>query len=399
LSYADRNTKEGIRNIQKQLTVKQIFEHTPDDEGLISECFYRKLNDYAVTELKNRGECMTVFQVDKFYLQEYICYRFHIKGSNETSQKFQYRKIAFSLTHAGLFYGLFINQSKIPQADQCKVIVHESAIYPVDSAAYAPYFYRRENGSSKYDLVKVDYSVTEIDTLYPPYDTNCAKYTEFEEMQKNCVNYCLKKRTLKRFNKVPFTAPEDTPVNYKHIHGADLDNKTFSADLKKIEQVCDSKCSRPACEVEFSSTRIQKEERGRQEAFTIIVGAPGSPGITVKSVEAMALRQFVLFICSTFGTWFGISLLSYDPNRLQRVWERNQHMKKVDSQQQKKQQSHQGKLNLLCLKCRETCFHIRKEIMCLRILASVMMPPQYDLETPGKRDYIEFENKYERRML
>jgi hypothetical protein len=360
LSYEERHTKLGIRSVQRNLTIEQIFGLTPKPSELLSECFHRKPGSYQINELKTNSQCRMVFNITKFYLQEYICYRFHIKGGELKQNSYSYKHIAFSLSYSGLFFGVSLNQSVIQESNQCKIIVHESDTYPVDSAAYAPFFYRRINDNeSKYDMIKADYAITEIDLLPPPYDTGCDNYTKDGEMKKFCINRCVKNKAFDSFGKAAFTVVEDQPVDLKHISGEDLENETLESEIKAIEKGCDSECFRPACSVEYSTTRIQKEERGVDSLFSLIVTSPGSPSVTVRSVPRQSFRDFAIYVTSTFGTWFGLSVMSFNPEAMRSLIERKG---------KKKKKSQVNQMRLVCHKCRILVFRIKQEILFLRRL-------------------------------
>ena len=205
--------------------------------------------------------------------------------------------------------------------------------------------------------------------LPSPYDTHCTKYFQWEELKKNCVNECLRTKSAKKFQKIPFTIIQDTPMNMKHISGEDLENETFALQLKKIEETCDWQCRWPACEVEYHTTRIQKEERGRDSVFSIIVQAPGAPSITVRSEARQAFREFAIYVTSTFGTWFGLSILNFNPKSIRLIWE-----KKGSKRTEGQEMIAKSSPRLQCEKCKLTIYEIKKEILSTRRLTTIFMP-------------------------
>ena len=49
------------------------------------------------------------------------------------------------------------------------------------------------------------------------------------------------------------------------------------------------------------------------EFFTFI---PSEPSIIVKSKEILTMTEYISFVLSTFGTWFGISVLALNPFKI-----------------------------------------------------------------------------------
>lgn len=294
---------------------------TPDTEDMIDMCFVPQVESYHVME-GNTSECRRNFDVYKYYTQEYICYGFRMKLSINTT--FTYHNLAFSLAYPGLFYGILINTSKIHGADSCKIAVHEKNTPPYGLLGYAPVFTRKANDVEAYNFIKVGYTVTEIDLMPPPFDTGCRWYSKSDFLRSYCVDMCLNNSTLVHFGKVPFTSLQSKPTPLKHVNNVDVMNTTTSQLLDKLEHACDDECFQPACETEHYSTRLQKEEKSELDFFTILLQAPTLPNINVTSYQKVLLSDFLIYVTSCVGTWFGASALTFSPMSLRHLAVRQQ---------------------------------------------------------------------------
>ena len=329
---------EKIRKIQTKITIREIFDNTPEASELSEKCLLRLPQDYRLYTF-NASECNKRFSVTKFYTQEYICYRwaFILKNvedrfryfddftlKNETY--FEYQNLAFTLSYPGLIYGIMMNYSSVYGADLCKVVLNNADSLPVNSIGYAPTFNRGVKLAPKYNLINVGYSITQLRRLPPPYNTDCRDYFDTQGEKKPCIDACLLKETLRVFDKVPFSFIKSNPENKKHISVDDLRNGTFSNLLTQMEMNCSSQCSQEQCLREFYSTTLFKEESGEFEYFQIMVSAPKSPIIKVITKPSWSIEEFLIYISTIFGIWFGVSVVSLNPLKLKK-WLKKQNNK------------------------------------------------------------------------
>lgn len=311
---------EHVPKIQNTITVSQIFEKTPSVDDMIGMCFLPRYESYNVME-GNASFCNNSFEIDKYYAQEYICYRFTIKNGN--SSTYSYHNLAFSLAHPGLFYGVLLNPKKIVGADVCKVVIHEKETLPFGVMGYAPIFTRKVDNIEVYNFVKVGYSITEIDLLPPPFQTQCRWYSEYDNLRSLCIDDCLTRLTLETFGKVPFTSIQGEGINLKHVSNIDVLNETSSKLLDELDTRCNNNCSQPVCETEHYTTYLQKEETSEMEDFfTIMLQAPTLPTMNVTSGQKVPFADFLIYVTSCFGTWFAVSALTLSPRALAQLLSR-----------------------------------------------------------------------------
>lgn len=170
-----------------------------------------------------------------------------------------------------------------------------------------------------YNYIKVSYTITEIDLLPPPFETACRTYAEFDSLRSLCLDNCIVNLTMAQWRKVPFTSLEQKPIPVKHVNNIDILNTASSKLLDQIEHLCNKKCAQPACETEHYTTDLQKEERSEFDFFTILIQAPTLPTLNVTSGQKVQMSDFLIYVTSCVGTWFGASALTFSPLALRQL--------------------------------------------------------------------------------
>ena len=317
-----------IRAIQANVTIKRIFQDTPPAEDILSGCLYKKPNSYVNYVYQEPGPCFEMFSVSRFYTQEYLCYRFHMKVNESVdgvTGKYHYDTISESLYYPGLLYGFLLNNHTLGRANSIKPVVHDRKHLPFEDLAYAPYFSRQVNNSVVYNEISVFYRKTVIVKLPPPHETACDEYLLFNRSQKRCIDTCLKGVTVTRFDKVPFSAIEaDQTLDLKHISGLDIQSESFGRELDHLENECEGVCWRKQCVQKVHSTTVLKEGTGEFKFFVIRLYVPMEPLLLLTFIPASSLEELLVYISTSLSVWLGFSFLAVDPVHLWRQVVRKQ---------------------------------------------------------------------------
>lgn len=170
--------------------------------------------------------------------------------------------------------------------------------------------------SVKYNKLQVGYSKLTVGLLPPPYSTQCDEYPFHNGSRKICINECIDKYVQGVFGKVPFNVPRVIPCDMRPIGGNDISNLTFTRLLDALEKRCEDRCVRMACMDTFYTTNLQKEEKDEFGGVSMHILAPKSAEISVMNKETLTLTDFFVYVTSCFGTWFGLSVLSFQPSSL-----------------------------------------------------------------------------------
>ena len=313
----DADTDADIQAIQRSVTINQIFEYTPNIDTLWARCLSRKIQDYEIIQT-NGTECNEVFRVRKFYTQEYMCYNFHQIKSEHAQYRF--KNIAFSLSYPRVFYGIVLKSNgTLSYADFSKAVIHDSRGLPVDSVALTPGFYRewdKETQRGLFSKFQAIYYLLKKFLLPPPYVSNCRDYDgDNLSNGKNCADLCVNMSTVKLFNKVPFSTLQVYPIKLKHVNTEDIANETFSEIVEEIVKNCSRACAQPDCKDSYTFSQILKEEgsEGNDTELEYMIEAPSRPSFIVTHRPLMPFADYLVYVLSCFGTWFGLSAMSLNP--------------------------------------------------------------------------------------
>lgn len=190
----------SINQLQSELTIAQIFSYTPSD-NLIAKCFMRSNISYAMITYH---KCQNIIAVKKYFVLEYVCYEFSIVDDRYFPAELSSR--AFNFAHA--LYAIYFNSSVFDNALITKPVLHMPPYLPLIGITFAKVFKREPSRKSiwyyNFDLTP---SVYESSRLPAPYTKpGCTDYLQYGFVsQFDCFSKCLQTKTLKAFEKVPFT--------------------------------------------------------------------------------------------------------------------------------------------------------------------------------------------------
>lgn len=92
----------------------------------------------------------------------------------------------------------------------------------------------------------------------------------------------------------------------------DLRNASFARTLNELEKKCVELCYPPECDERNTITKITQEEN--DEATPVfVVNVPREPNMVIVSRAQLGMTEFVIYVFSICGTWFGLSALQLNP--------------------------------------------------------------------------------------
>lgn len=304
----------NVQYLQTLFTVRQLFEFTPSEENVLSECIVRNPGYYSYRRLFE-SNCSNMFEVSKFFIQEFICYRFKLIINDG---QHQFRNPAYALTYPNSLFILTLNTTNFMESDSIKAIVHASESYPTRSVAFSPVIFREYNRTTKqadFNYFDLTYMYIVHDRLPYPYTTDCRDYSSDKlDNRLACVNNCLRDACIAAFNKIPFTVITSTPDDIKPISPLDIANETFSVQLRAIEKECIGKCSKMDCNERYAVTKVTSQPDNGEIQF--VVNVPREPSYRVSYRAIMKMVEFLTYVFSCVGTWFGLSVISLSPPHL-----------------------------------------------------------------------------------
>lgn len=306
------------------VTVGEIFHLTPPIDGnLFNICMSQVPNSYE-TISASRGSCLRdVFNVSKFYTQEFICYNFRPRFTSEYS----FNRLAHSLTSGGLIYGLMLNCTTFSSANRAKLILYEGGL-PHTSKSCAPTVNRQVQGdqsikgNNDFSYIVLTSSMTMIHRLPLPYQSGCNAGHNFN--QNECKRNCLIE-SLANLSKLPFSVIIDDSIinsankfnlNHTFVNLIDLQNATVNSQLLRSEEKCTFKCAGLTCHTSYSSTEALPTDGQAFAQMTFAVYAPRKSNVIIHTEPYMPVDEFLVLVLSCLGVWFGFSFLSLDPEQL-----------------------------------------------------------------------------------
>lgn len=299
------------------LSLKQLFDATPKETAMLTRCRVRFPGQFD-TSMLSKEECQKVFRIDKYYMLEYICYMFSMFN---TSKHYHYESVSQADTYRGRVYKFYLSEEFHAHLVDMLVVVHGPKA-PSVSRYYSPPIRRvfdANNRSTDLGFL-FTYSISAITKKPRPYDTRCG-YINGSLTNAVCHKKCLIKNTTKELNKLPFNwiiSPyePDVRVNYdlKLLTTRDLANEQTDALFQSTYDECSKLCSKSRCfHTLYHTYEIDKETRGVHEDMQIKINLPMYPDINVTYLAAFELKDYLVYVMSCLGTWFGVSFIHLNP--------------------------------------------------------------------------------------
>jgi hypothetical protein len=105
----------------------------------------------------------------------------------------------------------------------------------------------------------------------------------------------------------------DQKINLRHFSFKDINNKSLLEILGNSTNECDKHCTQDLCKESYSVTTVRIMPYTLKNTINIAAGCPARPLVRIKFIPRMNTYEFILFTCSCFGIWFGVSIISLNP--------------------------------------------------------------------------------------
>ena len=309
------NSKEMFKDMSK-LTIKDVFDLTPDASEVILSCQYRENYYQLFLTPYNRTDCYSLFHVTKYQEGGFICYQLRTKTPDN---KFHCSQAALSHNADKEFYYILLHQrflasnamkfiSFIPTANNVSVLS-----MPEISRSYYVFKLRYASDppeTSKENTFRVYGDVYTVTSLPKPYDTDCTEETE--EHFPLCHRKC-NIAAFKRHGYFPSNEYTITPLQMKHLNPEALLNKTLVRDIKSESEACLKKCSRKGCNYWYSVTSVETFSHLNDDTISLGSTCSNRPSLRIQFLPRITVMEFVMYVSSALGIWFGTSILSINP--------------------------------------------------------------------------------------
>ena len=289
----------------EHLTLNELFKRAPPTIEVLDACRYRTPGYDGVREY-SVSKCSELFEIKRFYTAEFMCYDF-----NPTSDEvYDFYRTRSSYASQGIIYELVFNMSHVRRADYFKTVIHvRNELSPLSLLAGA------KSRRHDHNQFAFSYQLIQNHRLPTPYTTHCVADRMI------CLHDCFVPRVIDTIGRAPFSTillEGDNRYNGMHqqfMTRVHWKNVTMMMAMGKIEQQCDRMCPYLSCHESITVTNgMYKGSEGKQLYFMIEL--PRSPTISVTFIPAMNLIDYLTLVLSCFGTWLGLSAISFDPSRV-----------------------------------------------------------------------------------
>lgn len=147
--------------------------------------------------------------------------------------------------------------------------------------------------------------------LPAPYRSRCVDYADRSsgtyDTRGECFESCYGMLIMNATGGRPLVARNDMSHSNMKIAVDGV------VDVIKMRKYCAAKCINPECHQDIYVTKVVDsinilDDLNYYPIFTVL---PSSPTIWSKSFPAISFELFITNVCSTFGFWMGISVLSF----------------------------------------------------------------------------------------
>lgn len=291
------------------MTMDQIFEQVSETNEIFVDkrsCAIR-LPNKLVNIYPNRTVCSKLFIIERYIQRNFICYKFYASIIDQ-NQKLDMTEYSLTPTMSGMIYRLSLKPDIFGDNTYFTTFSHSlqtSDLY--DSMFSQSLFYYRDN-RTKHSFVqmKLTSSGTTIDRLKAPYDTDCHIYDPFETGAE--YNYRgLLNETINIFGRIHTFYPisESENMKYKMISSQILSDQTFLKSFNEIYKKYNKTLY--DCHLQYL---VSKFTLSFGTEVTVDVYWPQDSDILMNYVPVYDLIDYLLYVCSSFGIWFGLSVLS-----------------------------------------------------------------------------------------
>lgn len=313
-SIAGRDPENITINDLSTLNLEHLFKMTPSEKNMTSACGYRIPGSFK--RLEQKGSCDGVFNVTKFFKQKFICYKFALVP--ESNGSFLFDMIQNSLNSPGIFYDLTFS-IRLPRVDEFQSVIHSPRLYPRGNKAFpitvsrvsAVIPFKNEKIKRKDFVFSFSYSLAINVLLEAPYKSNCKVYENDPryESKESCIDQCLTEGVKEKMKKIPFSAVQLLPEKFPHISVADNSNPKINEQNIAIRKECSAKCHQNNCYDEMFITKFIRSSFADNLNFRVYV--TNEPVISSTLKPKLQTIEFLVYVLSCFGIWFGASFYSF----------------------------------------------------------------------------------------
>ena len=289
----------------RTVPLKYILRETPTINAVFDKgnqsCMI-KLPDEDFFGYFNESSCYEQFNVTKYFHRESICYKF---TPNIQTKKLNVEHYMLTDESYGVIYLIFLDRKLFERVLVASTYVHDDDSFPLYDALYAHYVII---GNYNTQLMP-SFNTINLVRLEPPYDTKCYHYPpnkgEFDSMMDRISDQTRKQLGLVSPKAMVYEDEIDdqmTILTSPALKG----NISVRESFRKIQK-SNTFSDRQSCLIRCL---IPKLTIGKDTRLSFRVTWPDGLLVDIEYQKKIAVIDFVIYICSCIGIWFGISVFS-----------------------------------------------------------------------------------------
>ena len=325
LKESDLATDGDKFELYNTITIADMLEYTSNDA--FAGCSYRS-EDGNVPVFANLTLCKSFYSVRKYIAQQYVCYEVKAK----VSKSFKFRQIGTTLNFERMIHGVNFPRGKLASSQKIRPMISKWR-YPVMEMPYTTSYYKESK-----DNIRIQVSCNNISTkwLGYPYDDFICQSKDDPVDYFQCRDSCIEKHSLETLDRLPYTSFYDSSyplLDRRLISETLLKNVTISKMVNSWFEKCHRSCPMFSCEHSYCLTtgHANQYSYGAQGS-TIRVEIASAPTNHMEIVPQVPFLDFIIYVLSSLGTWFGLVIISCNPIKGIKLYQEYKQKKQVQAQ-------------------------------------------------------------------
>ena len=260
----------------------------------------------------NQSQFRSMFQVGKLIKRRDVCYSLSYKDPFE----FNYRA-ATSTSGDPILVAFIFSPNFLRRETSVNFFIHsyESTFHGISNSLAAERFSRVGNGSLALYKIILTYAEYDSFLLSSPYDTHCHDYRPKYRSERHCYDECHLNLSLEIQGMIPMSVIKERRFNAMVYPSASALSPKQRTELTQIKSNCTVRCQKVQCNSDdFVPILIHSIPSQRVE---VVLQASPDPLFKTISQPKINLIDFVTYIVSCIGFWFGISCFHFTEKCLQ----------------------------------------------------------------------------------
>lgn len=284
-----------------EMTVSDIFKNTASNESILKEdksCAIRQPNS-LIHPHYSRNECLKFIRIRKFLNRYLICYKMEPR---DRENYLDYTDVSFTPASPGLISRYFLSPEIYINYTKYTIYIHSKKSSDLYDSAFS--VVNSINFHTE-PYINVVFTPTTLIRLPPPYNTMCKKIPNYHTIHGYQLDQ-LNKLVMKEMKHVHTFDHVYRHYDYPIITPEKLKNISFHNQFMKLKSTM-TKDVINNCELTYNIPE-SIEESG--ENIRISINWPQNSGIKVDFIPDQDTIDLIIYILSSIGIWFGLSMFS-----------------------------------------------------------------------------------------